>query len=251
MAILITNDDGVHAPGIKALAAALSTVAPVYVVAPVEERSGCSHSVAIGKTFDMIKLDERTYALASTPADCVRAGLLGLITDDTIDLVVCGINRGMNVGYDIHYSGTVAGAREACIGDVSSLAVSLNNYSADADYTAAAGIARAMVKQLYAEGYTNGKRIFLNMNVPDLPANKIKGVRKTVIARRIYKDYFTIKETNGSTSVVTFSGAIPDGDRDEHTDFGAVLGGYISVTPLSLRYETPADDIAPLMRGLV
>lgn len=252
MAILITNDDGIDAPGIQALSDALSGIDTIYIIAPHVERSGCSHSVSIGRTFGLIDRGGRRYALESTPADCVRAGLQGLITGDTIDLVIAGINRGLNAGYDVHYSGTVAAVREALIEGVSGIAFSLDNYDPSADFREAARIARTIVHRMRT---IDTSPLCLNVNIPDLPADAVNGVRITQLAHREYFDTFSVVSNEGDRSIVAFRGDMPDGDRSIDTDFGAVKAGYVSVTPLSLRYESSDADLSPLkdtfIRGAV
>ncbi|MEK6794845.1 MAG: 5'/3'-nucleotidase SurE [Spirochaetota bacterium] len=250
MAILLTNDDGIDAPGIRALTDALSDIDTVYVVAPHVERSGCSHSVLIGRTFGLTDRGNNRYALESTPADCVRAALSGLITGDTIDLVVSGINRGLNAGYDVHYSGTVAAVREALIEGVSGIAFSLDNYLPTAVFDEAARIARSIVVRMRGENAVDAP-FCLNVNIPDVPLDRVSGVRVTTLAHRTYEDSLSAVSVDGPRRIVEFRGEIPDGDRSIDTDFGAVKAGYVSVTPLSLRYAAPAAGIAAVFNDLI
>src|SRR5258705_10011651 len=148
--ILVTNDDGVHAPGIKALAAGLAPLGTVYVVAPDREVSACAQSLTLKHPLRAERVDERIHAVDGTPADCVNLALVKLLPRRP-DLVVSGINRGANLGEDVFYSGTVGGAREGTFFGVPSIAVSLA-VRADADFEQAAGFAHRLAGVVLVKG---------------------------------------------------------------------------------------------------
>ena len=181
MNILVTNDDGVHAPGIKALAEKLREVGEVTVVAPLREMSAVSHALTISAPLRFEHHEDRTFFVEGTPADCVNLAV-GKLLPNPPDIVVSGINRGANVGDDIAYSGTVAGAREAAMLGVPSIAISLASKDEDADYRAAASFASEIVRTL-VEKKEWSRRTFLNVNVP---RGKVHGVRVTSQGRRDY-----------------------------------------------------------------
>ncbi len=170
-----------HAPGIKALAAGLREIGDVTVVAPAREMSAVSHALTISEPLRFEHIESRTFSVEGTPADCVNLAV-GKLLPKPPDVVVSGINRGANVGDDIAYSGTVAGAREAAMLGVRSLAVSLATKGEDADYGIAAAFA-AEITDVVVKKKDWGRRTFLNVNVPN---NKVRGVRVTSQGRRDY-----------------------------------------------------------------
>ena len=225
--ILVTNDDGVHAPGIKALASALSSLGTVHVVAPDREVSACAQSLTLKHPLRAERIEERVHAVDGTPADCVNLALVKLLPRRP-DLVLSGVNRGANMGEDVFYSGTVGGAREGTFFGVPSIAVSLAVREArEADYGHAAAFAARLAAIVLAKGLP--ERTLLNVNVPPgVPA----GVAVTAQGRREHegtilegldprrRTYYWIEE--GRDNWV----------RDEMSDIHAVKQGLISVTPL-------------------
>jgi 5'/3'-nucleotidase len=225
--ILVTNDDGVHAPGIKAVAASLSALGTVYVVAPDREVSACSQSLTLKHPLRAERVDERVHAVDGTPADCVNLALVKLLPRRP-DLVVSGINRGANMGEDVFYSGTVGGAREGTFFGVPSMAVSLASREArETDFTAAAAFAAKLAELVLARGLP--ERTLLNVNVPPGTPG---GVAMTVQGRREHEG--TIFEGLDPRRRTYYW--IEEGkDRwlsDEMSDIHAVRSGLISVSPL-------------------
>jgi 5'-nucleotidase len=223
--ILVTNDDGVHAPGIKALREALAARGEVHVVAPDREVSACAQSLTLKHPLRAERVEERVHAVDGTPADCVNLALVKLLPRRP-DLVVSGINRGANLGEDVFYSGTVGGAREGTFFGVPSMAVSLA-VRAEADFTAAAEFAVKLAGLVLEKGLP--ERTLLNVNVPPgAPA----GAVITVQGRREHegtilegldprrKTYYWIEEGRDKWL------------SDELSDINAVLRGFISITPL-------------------
>lgn len=223
--ILVTNDDGVHAPGIKALAAALASCGEVHVVAPDREVSACAQSLTLKHPLRAEKVEDRVYAVDGTPADCVNLALVKLLPRRP-DLVVSGINRGANLGEDVFYSGTVGGAREGTFFGVPSIAVSLA-VRAEGDFRPAANFAARLATMVLEKGLP--ERTLLNVNVP--PGDPKTAVT-TVQGRREHegtilegldprrKTYYWIEE--GKDQWVS----------DELSDIHAVRQGLISITPL-------------------
>lgn len=240
--ILITNDDGVHAPGIKALAASLASVGTVHVVAPDREVSACAQSLTLKHPLRAERLDERIYSVDGTPADCVNLALVKLLPRRP-DLVVSGINRGANMGEDVFYSGTVGGAREGTFFGVPSIAFSLAVREArEMDFGAAAAFAAKLAAMVLAKGLP--ERTLLNVNVPP---GAPTGVAVTVQGRREHegtifegldprrRTYYWIEEGN---------------DRwlsDEMSDIHAVRSGLISVSPL--QSDTTHHAVVAAFRG--
>jgi 5'-nucleotidase len=232
--ILVTNDDGCSAPGINTLIHHLKDIANILVVAPDRERSAVGH----GMTFfhplrvHIIREEENFhfYATDGTPTDCVLIGIYQL-TEVMPDLIVSGINRGSNLGDDITYSGTVSAALEGAIQGIPSMAVSLASYD-DFDYTTAARFAADMARKLLEKGLPEG--VFLNVNVPAVEPEKIKGVQFTKQGRSVYKQQIIKRVDPRERDYFWVTGALPVGEPIEGTDFCAVSNNYISVTPLHL-----------------
>src|SRR5437762_2842607 len=223
--ILITNDDGVHAPGIKALGAALGQRGEVHVVAPDREVSACGQSLTLKHPLRAERIEERIHAVDGTPADCVNLALVKLLPHRP-DLIVSGINAGANLGDDVFYSGTVGGAREGTFFGVPSVAVSLAARG-ETDFTHAASFAARLAAIVLEKGLP--ERTLLNVNVP---SGTPVGAAITVQGRREHegtifegldprrRTYYWIEE--GRDNWVS----------DEMADIHAVRQGLISVTPL-------------------
>ncbi len=236
MHILVTNDDGVHAPGLLALAQAMKTLGKVTVLAPDRNWSASGHSKTLGRPLrvDKAQLADGTPALATdgAPSDCVAMAMLGLI--EPVDLVVTGINPHANIGDDVTYSGTVTSAMEAVIGGVNGLAYSLETPLdlTEADYSSAGEIARQVAEKVIAEGLS--KNILLSTNIPYLSLDEIKGFRITRQGERIYQDELVRREDPFGRPYYWIGGEHPTGKMLSDTDFGAINEGYVSVTPLQL-----------------
>lgn len=229
--IVITNDDGVHAPGILALVQAMRTLGDVEVIAPLVNQSASGHKKTLHQdipvTHTTLADGTPALAVASAPADCIALAALGLITWPP-DLVVSGINRGANMGQDITYSGTVTAALEACIHGVPAVAVSLDNQQAAdvEEYREAAHAAIEVVKLALAKPLP--PLTILNLNLPR--SGPIKGLRLTRQGIRIYRDELV---KNGDLYQMT--GPEPTGQhQQEGTDIWAVHQGYASLSPIHL-----------------
>lgn len=228
MRILIANDDGVLAPGLKALHGALHDYADCVVVAPHEDRSGASSALTLDKPLRPFYLENGFVGLNGTPTDCVHLGVNSLFPD-SIDMVVAGINLGANLGDDVLYSGTVAAALEGRFLTRPAMAFSLVGRQTD-NLAAAATIARQLVEA--HDQLELPPRTVLNVNIPNLPLDRIKGVVLTRLGHR-QRAAKPVKWTDprGKEGYwISVAGDAEDGG--EGTDFNAVMQGYVSVTPL-------------------
>lgn len=230
MRILISNDDGVLAPGIHVLINELSTIADIDVMAPDRNRSGASNSLTLSQPLRARQLDNGHYSVEGTPTDCVHLALTGFF-DPIADVVVSGINDGANLGDDIIYSGTVAAAMEGRYLGLPAIAVSMVGDNIQ-HYDTAAVIVRQLLLALPSNPLS--LKTILNVNVPDLPLDKIKGIEVTRLgsrhcAERIVKEY----DPRGRPMYwVGPPGA--QADAGPGTDFFAINRGYVSITPLHL-----------------
>lgn len=231
MKILVTNDDGINAPGIKALAKALETVGEVAVVAPDRERSAVSHALTLHQPLRAECLSPGRYSVDGTPTDCVNLGIHSLL-DFHPDLVVSGINRGANLGDDVTYSGTVAAAMEATLMGIPAFAVSLVCSKEHGDYSAAASFAAQLAGKIAENGLP--KDTFLNVNVPDIPAGRLDGPLVTTQGKRRYEGTIVDKVDPRGRSYYWIGTTDLDFLDIEGSDFSAISRGHISVTPLHL-----------------
>ncbi|MDV4150571.1 5'/3'-nucleotidase SurE [Clostridium sp. AL.422] len=232
MKILITNDDGINARGILALAKEISKKHEVIVVAPREQKSASSHSISIHNPIKIReeKIDKnfKAYSLVGTPADCTQAGL-SLLSKD-IDLVISGINRGLNCGTDILYSGTVSAAVEGAIYNVPSIAISMEvdweKY--DEDYTKAANWISKVVD--IAEKNYLREDVVLNVNVPNIAEEEIKGIKVCKLGKSTYKTNYVLVEENEDMIYITKSSKNEISEED--SDLYYLSQGYVTLTPL-------------------
>lgn len=237
MRILLSNDDGVHAIGLRVIFEELKKLGNVWVVAPLEEKSTTGHSLTIHKPLRMIPMGKHFYGVSGSPADCVYLGIREVIRKMP-DLVVSGINRGANLGQDVYYSGTVSAAREACILGIPALAVSLSvNFSKSVPesklhYKTAAKVVSYLLKNL--AGFSVPKHTLLNLNVPDLPLNKLKGLKLARQGFRYYSGSILRRTDHRGKDYYWVGGQYKGFMREEHTDCLAVESGYASLTPLKL-----------------
>ena len=228
MRILISNDDGYQAEGIIQLAKSLSEDAEVIVVAPSENKSAASSSLTIGKPLKPIQIEKNVYAIDATPSDCVHLALCGFIKD-SIDLVVTGINFGANLGDDVIYSGTVAGAIEGRFLGLPSIAMSLASWECK-HFDTAGQIARLLVAQINKAPLANNT--IINVNVPDIPMSEIKGIKSTRLGNR-HKSEPSIQDLN-NPSLYWIGENGKEADNVKGTDFHAISNNFVSVTPLQI-----------------
>ncbi len=246
--ILVTNDDGVTAPGLLALVKALRDLGDVSVLAPDRNWSVSGHVKTLHRPLRVkeITLSDGTTALTSdgAPSDCVALAVLGVLPK--IDLVVSGINPNANVGHDMTYSGTVTAAMEAVICGIPGLAVSLDrpdNQPAVPDYAPSAEYARQIAGLMLAKEFPED--VVYNLNVPGLPLDEIKGLQITRLGLRVYNDELITRFDPRGVPYYWFGGQPPTGIPDQGTDIGALKAGYSSLTPLNLDL-TAANMISTL-----
>jgi 5'-nucleotidase len=228
MRILISNDDGYQAKGIKQLTKSLSEIAEVIVVAPSENKSAASSSLTLGRPLKPIQIEKNIYAIDATPTDCVHLALCGFIKE-SIDLVVTGINFGANLGDDTIYSGTVAGAIEGRFLGLPSIAISLASWEGN-HFDTAGEIAKRLVAQIYKSALSHNT--IINVNVPDIPLKEIKGIKGTRLGSR-HKSEPSIKDKD-DTSLYWIGENGKEADNSEGTDFHAISNNFVSVTPLQI-----------------
>jgi 5'-nucleotidase len=223
--LLLTNDDGVHAAGLTALAEAMHDLGETYVVAPEREQSACGHALTLHRPLRAVEVRTRWYAVNGTPSDCVNLGVLGFLPERPV-LIVSGVNHGSNLGDDVTYSGTVSAAMEGTLLGVPSIAISLAD---SGDLAVAASVARLVATRVLVEGLP--EKTLLNVNVPP---GAPRGIRLTRLGHRTYSDKI-VEQTDprGRTHYWIGAGA-PVWGHLEGTDMGAVHDGYIAVTPLHL-----------------
>lgn len=250
--ILVTNDDGITAPGLFALVESLREIGEVSVLAPDRNWSASGHVKTLHRPLRVkeVQLQDGSPALASdgAPSDCVALAVLGILSD--IDLVVSGINPHANIGHDVTYSGTVTAAMEAVIWGLPGLAVSLDspdNHLAALDYQPAAEYARRVGEMMLKEDYPTD--VVLNLNVPYLPLEEIQGIQLTRQGLRVYHDELLTRVDPRGNPYYWLGGDPPSGIPDQGTDYGAIKSGYASLTPLNL--DLTAIDSMELLNGLI
>ena len=248
MKILISNDDGYQAPGIKALAEALSDIAEITVVAPDRNRSGASNSLTLNNPIRAQKADNGFVFVDGTPTDCVHLAITGLLKEEP-NMVIAGINDGANMGDDVLYSGTVAAATEGRFLGLPAIAISMNSLT-PSHFETGAKVAVALVKQIESKPLATDT--IINVNVPDIPYDQLKGFKVTRLGHRHKSE--PVVETNDprGRKIYWVGPAGAEQDAGPGTDFHAVKEGYVSITPLQVdltRYNA-LDQIDEWLVGL-
>ncbi|HLJ61246.1 MAG TPA: 5'/3'-nucleotidase SurE [bacterium] len=248
MRVLLTNDDGITSPGLAALARAVCRVAETYVVAPEHERSAASHAITLHKPLRATRasirdVDVTAWATNGTPADCVVLAVLDLMGTPP-DIVVSGINVGANLGMDLIYSGTVSGAVEAALFGIPSVAISVGAFR-EIHWEPAAAFAATLVGELSRRGLP--RDTFLNVNVPNLPADELRGVEITRQGTRRYVSRLEKRSDPRGRDYYWLTGSAADEGSAEGTDVRAVAEGRISVTPL--RLDMTHDELDAVVRS--
>ncbi|HKV46156.1 MAG TPA: 5'/3'-nucleotidase SurE [bacterium] len=247
MRVLLTNDDGLHSPGLLALARAMQPAADTFVVAPEHERSAASHAITLHKPLRAVRTVFGETGLAAwatngTPADCVVLAVLDLLGAPP-DVVVSGINAGANLGMDLIYSGTVSGAVEATLFGIAAIAVSVASFK-DIHWGPAAAYAAHLAQEVTRWGLP--RDTFLNVNVPNVPAEQIRGVEITRQSSRRYVSRLEKRADPRGRDYYWLTGAAEAGTNDPGTDAWAVAEGRISVTPL--RLDMTHEELRPMFR---
>lgn len=251
MRILVSNDDGVHAPALKILAKELKKLGRVWVVAPMAEKSTSGHSLTLHKPLRMIEFEKDFYGVTGSPADCVYLGIRKAIKKMP-DLVVSGINRGANLGQDVYYSGTVSAAREGCILGLRSIAVSLcidfkkQKPEDKRNYLAAAKLTVKLIQSLKKTDFPH--HTMLNLNVPDLPLERIKGMQVARQGHQFYSGAILQRKDHRGRDYYWVGGTYKGFKKEAGTDTSVVNSGYAALTPLKLdctdqRFTRPLEKI--------
>jgi 5'-nucleotidase len=228
--ILVSNDDGYFAPGITLLAEALRQMGEVTVVAPERDRSGASNSLTLDRPLTVRRAPNGYFSVNGTPTDCVHIAVTGLL-DFVPDVVVSGVNLGANMGDDTIYSGTVAAAVEGYLLGIPSVAVSLTS-KAGKHFESAISVALKMVDRLRQRPF--GEPVLLNVNVPDVPADRLQGIEITRLGKRHKAEPVIKLETPRGETAYWIGPAGGAADAGPGTDFHAVESGRVSVTPLRM-----------------
>ena len=237
MRILISNDDGVHAPGITALHRALARRADCWVVAPMLERSTAGHGLTLHKPLRIVPVGDRIFGVSGTPADCVYLALRKIMPKKP-DLVISGINQGANLGQDVYYSGTVAAAREACILGIPAIAVSLyirpksTSQSEIFHFKTATQIILRLIAALPKHPIPS--QILLNVNVPNLPPERLKGFKAVPQGYRYYGGQVIERKDHRGKPYYWVGGQHLDLKNEDETDCDALSKNYAAVSPLQL-----------------
>ncbi|MAE69389.1 MAG: 5'/3'-nucleotidase SurE [Gemmatimonadetes bacterium] len=232
MRILVTNDDGIHAPGLRALAEAVEDLGTVHVVAPAVERSAVGHAITLFEPLWIERMHdgdkELGVAVSGTPADCVKLAIQALLPEPP-DLVLSGINRGANTGTNVLYSGTVSAATEGTILGIPSIAISIASFEFR-DYEPSIWVARELVRDLREHGLPRGT--LLNVNMPPLPRGEIRGVRYTRQGRARYVENFIERTDPRNRTYYWMEGEKEDRPEPPGSDETAVAEGFISICPI-------------------
>lgn len=239
--ILLCNDDGIGSTGLRALADSLGALGEVMVVAPDRERSAAGHSLTLNRPLRATALGEGWYSVDGTPTDCVTLGVMGLLPRRP-DLVAAGINHGSNLGDDVTYSGTVSSAIEATLQGIPAFAISLAG-EGQLDFRAAAAFARKLAAEILERGLPPDTLV--NVNVPNVGPDEIRGVVVTRQGRRVYSETVVRKTDPRGKAYYWIGGMDPTWKSQDGTDHEAVSSGRISLTPLhlDLTNHTAIDEL--------
>ena len=234
MRILLTNDDGINARGLAALAAEIEKIADVTIVAPDTEMSAVGHAITINDPLQIKKVKKNDslfgYAVSGTPADCIKIAYWALLRDQPKpDLLISGINQGANTGINTIYSGTVSAATEGAILGIPAFAISLASYT-DQDFSTAAAFARTLATQLRENTLPAG--IYLNVNVPPVPKSEIQGIAITRQGRANWIDDYSVFESPQRRRYYWLTGTREEIEDDENVDDHAIEHNKISITPV-------------------
>jgi 5'-nucleotidase len=226
---LLSNDDGIDAPGLNALADAFESMGEVWVVAPDRERSATSHAISLNRPLRMREVGERRVAVDGTPTDCVYLGL-NHILDEKPDLVVGGINHGPNLGNDVLYSGTVAVAMQGALFGFPGLAVSLTTSNPSSDFTVAADVAAGIAQSMLAEPPAPG--VMLNVNVPPLAREELRGIKLCRLGYNDWTDAVGVRQDPRGKPYYWIGGDRAGHDSIADSDNNAIAAGYVTITPV-------------------
>ncbi len=231
MKVLLSNDDGIRSEGLRVLFEELSKIADVVVVAPDRERSAVGRALTLHRPLRCEKVKENWYAVDGTPTSCVYIGYHAILKGEKPDLIVGGINRGPNLGEDITYSGTVSIALEGVLLGVPSVAFSLADFN-NFHWKTAGEFARRICLKVYEKGIPED--CCLNVNIPNLPMERVKGVKVTRQGKKAYSEKVEERKDPWGRSYYWIGGEEPNWQAEPGTDYWAISNGYVSITPLQL-----------------
>jgi 5'-nucleotidase len=235
--ILVTNDDGITAPGLHALVDAVKGLGDILVVAPDSPQSGMGHAITLNRPLRLDKVDVHGehdwYQCSGTPVDCVKLAIDKLLHFKP-DLCLSGVNHGSNSSINVIYSGTMSAAMEGAIEGIPSAGFSLLNYSLDADFTASKAVARKVAENIIKNGLPTGS--LLNVNIPSLPLKEIKGMKICRQAAAKWQEEFDERLDPNRRKYYWLTGKFINMDRGEDTDEFALSNGYVSVVPVSFDF---------------
>lgn len=246
--ILVCNDDGVTAPGIKALIEVAQTFGRVVVVAPDKPQSGSGHAITINATLriqEIVKQENlEIYSTTGTPVDCIKLAINEVLKQKP-DLVVSGINHGSNSSINVIYSGTMSAAIEGCLEEVPSIGFSLCDFSINADFEASKEVARKVISQVLEKGLPIG--VCLNVNIPKLQISEIMGIRVCRQARANWEEEFDARTDPSGKKYFWMTGIFKNYDEGEDTDEWALENNYVSVVPV--QYDLTAHQLIKDLRS--
>lgn len=235
MRLLLCNDDGIHAPGISVLRDAVESYGEVHVVAPDAERSAAGHSITLSEPIKSTPVDRQGaffgYGIGGTPADCIKLAVCAILKDSPPDLILSGINLGSNTGISVIYSGTVSAATEGVVLGIPGVAFSLCSYT-DPEWDMAGRVVKELTQAIVADPPPPG--VLLNVNLPNRPYEKLRGVRITRMGRSRFIEKFHRRLDPRGRTYYWLDGELEVHDEGDDIDIHAVHEGYVSVTPIHL-----------------
>lgn len=232
--LLLTNDDGIYSEGLISLAKTISKIANIYIVAPDRERSAVGHAITMHEPLRIEKVTiseyniEQCWKVNGTPSDCVKLAI-EILSEDKPDLVLSGINKGANLGTDVIYSGTVSAAIEAAIAGIPAIAFSITSYD-NVDYDYPVEFAKKLCQQIIGNQLSDS--MLLNVNIPPLKKNEIKGVYISHLGQRKYKNAFVRRKDPRGRFYYWLASELVEEDDDIGSDIWAINNNYISITPI-------------------
>ena len=249
--ILVANDDGISAPGLRALIKVMNEFGEVVVVAPDGPQSGMGHAITLNSPLrcDKVQIDDgpqEEYSCSGTPVDCVKLAVNKILKRKP-DLCVSGINHGSNSSINVIYSGTISAALEGALEGIPSIGFSLLDNAHDADFSASQEVVRKLVANVLKEGLEEG--ICLNVNIPKLPSKDIKGIRVCRQANANWIEEFDVRKDPAGRTYYWLTGTFQNYDNGEDTDECALTNGYVSVVPV--QYDVTAHHIIPILNNWV
>jgi 5'-nucleotidase len=233
--ILVTNDDGVTSKGICALVEAVSEFGEIIVVAPDRPQSGMGHAVTIGRILRLKEVQfpiktAKAYSTTGTPVDCVKLAIYEVLNGRVPDLLVSGINHGSNSSINVIYSGTMSAAVEGAVEGIPSIGFSLLDHDADADFEGSKATVRRVVKSALANGIPKGS--CLNVNIPKVPADEIKGIKICRQAKAFWEEAFVKREDPSGEPYFWLTGEFNNRDKGQDTDEWALGNNFVSIVPV-------------------